>query len=128
VWSLALRRRRPVDSRDVDELAELIREGRVVMLGAIRQEILSGLRTEPQFRRLRDLLRAFDDVPVTHLDYEEAARCFNRCRQRGVQCSNTDFLMCAAALVHSLALFTIDNDFRRYAAILGLRLHQARDR
>ncbi|HUK48606.1 MAG TPA: hypothetical protein VLW06_13475 [Terriglobales bacterium] len=48
VWSLALRRRRQVlsseESRMCNALAELIREGRVLMIGSIRQELLSGMR------------------------------------------------------------------------------------
>jgi len=43
VWSLVLRRRAPENSALERELAELIREGRVVMVGAIRQELLSGV-------------------------------------------------------------------------------------
>lgn len=39
VWSLALRRAKRLDSAVSAELAELIREGRVVMLGAVRQEV-----------------------------------------------------------------------------------------
>jgi predicted nucleic acid-binding protein len=75
------------------ELRDLVAEGRVLMLGAIRQELLSGIRTAEQFKRLRERLRAFPDIPLTEADYEEAARCFNRCRSRGVQGSNTDFLV-----------------------------------
>ncbi len=68
------------------------------MLGAIRQEILSGIRAAEQFKKLRDSLRAFPDEPLQQDDYEEAASCFNRCRGKGVQGSNTDFLLCAVAL------------------------------
>ena len=49
VWSLALRRTPARTSAEAAELAELIREGRVAMIGAVRQEILSGVcvfRTE----------------------------------------------------------------------------------
>ena len=50
VWSLALRRAKRVDSTVSGELAELIGEGRVVMLGAVRQEVLSGMKIKAQFR------------------------------------------------------------------------------
>jgi len=46
VWSLALRRKARRDHAMVDELAELIREGRVMMMGPIRQELLSGIKEE----------------------------------------------------------------------------------
>ena len=124
IWSLALRRVR-TDVLVARELVELTRDGRVVIVGAVRQELLSGVRTDVQYERLRDRLRAFDDLPLDRLDYEDAARCFNRCRRKGVQGSNTDFLLCAVALRHGFALYTTDRDFDRYAGVLGVRLHVA---
>ncbi len=126
IWSLGLRRSPTRSDAFVIELSELVREGGVVVIGAIRQELLSGIKTEPQFKRVRDALRAFDDLQLDVADYEEAARCFNRCRQKGIQGSNTDFLMCAAALNREISLFTTDRDFERYSAVLGLRLHRVR--
>jgi len=126
VWSLAFRRDAPRGTPTEGELRELIGEGRVLMLGAIRQELLSGIRTAEQFKKLRDRLRAFPDMPLSEADYEEAANCFNRCRSRGVQGSNTDFLMCAVALRRSAAILTTDGDFPRFARILQVKLHQPR--
>ncbi|MGV0029428.1 PIN domain nuclease [Phormidesmis priestleyi] len=91
VWSLALRRNAP-DSAIVDRLRILIAEDEVSIFGAIRQEILSGLRTPEQFRRLRDYLRAFPDLTLAQDDYETAAEFFNTCRRNGIQGSNADFL------------------------------------
>src|SRR5437588_12581376 len=106
VWSLALRRGSPQLGAEERELAELVREGRVVMAGPIRQELLSGVRGDAQFRRLSERLRAFDDLPLEHLDYEEAAVCFNRCRARGVQGGSVDFLLCALCLRRDIPIFT----------------------
>ena len=50
VWSLALRRRTPPDNPYVQEFNELIKERRVQMIGPIRQELLSGIRDEAQFK------------------------------------------------------------------------------
>ena len=126
IWSLALRRKEPRDGADEQELRELLREGRVVMMGAIRQEILSGVRTKPQFVRLRQHLRAFDDIALDHEDYEEAASCFNRCRAAGIQGGSIDFLICAVALRRKLPVFTKDRDFEKYATELPMQLHRAR--
>ena len=126
VWSLALRRDTPRQTPEETELVELIGEGRVLMLGAVRQELLSGIRGSAQFRRLRDRLRAFPDVALEEADYEDAASCFNQCRSRGVQGSNTDFLLCAAALRRSAAVFTVDDDFVHYARVLHVKLHELR--
>jgi predicted nucleic acid-binding protein len=126
VWSLALRRPAGRGSAETAELVELIREGRVAMMGAIRQEILSGVRAAEQYKKLRDRLRAFSDVPLFETDYEEAATCFNQCRARGLQGSNTDFLMCAVSMRRKLAILTTDKDFAGFARVLGFDLHQPR--
>jgi predicted nucleic acid-binding protein len=126
VWSLALRRARRVDDNVPRELAELIREGRVVVIGPVRQELLSGVKTKPQFEQLREHLRAFPDLELESTDYEEAAAFFNRCQERGVQGSNTDFLICAVAMRRNLSIFTTDNDFNHFARVLKIDLHARR--
>jgi hypothetical protein len=66
VWSLALRRKRGELSAEqtatVAAWAEAIRQKRVVLVGCVRQEVLSGLRDPVGFQRLREHLRALDDV------------------------------------------------------------------
>lgn len=126
VWSLALRRERPAGDDCVRELVELIDEQRVVMIGPVRQELLSGIRSREQFDRLRQHLQAFPDLPLTAADFETAADYFNLCRSRGIQGANTDFLLCAVAVNHDLALLTADLDFARYADHLPVRLHLTR--
>jgi len=95
VWSLALRRK-PGGLNEGEEalmraLAELIREGRVEMMGVVRQELLSGIREKERFRKLRDSLRAFEEAVLGTQDYEEAARMHNACRARGVAGSASTF-------------------------------------
>lgn len=126
VWSLALRRQRSVRSPEVEELVELIREGRATLLGPVRQELLSGVPIPEQYRTLRNYLRAFPDVELESEDYEEAAAFFNRCRSKGVQGSNTDFLICAAATRRRLGILTTDSDFKHYAKLLPIQLHAPR--
>ena len=126
VWSLALRRQRSSTAASALELAELVREGRAAMIGPIRQELLSGVRKEPQYETLRAYLRAFPDIALEPEDYEEAASFFNRCRVRGVQGSNTDFLICAVATRRRFAILTTDADFLHFAKLLPIELHSPR--
>jgi predicted nucleic acid-binding protein len=126
VWSLALRRPASQPGPETAELVELIRESRVAMMGAIRQEILSGIRVAEQYRKLRDRLRAFPDEILDQSDYEEAANCLNRCRAKGLQGSTTDFLMCAVTLRRGLAILTTDKDFEAFARVLGFDLYEPR--
>lgn len=124
VWSLALRRNTsPALPAEALSLESLIRENRVVMLGCIRQELLSGIRYPEQFDRLRDHLRAFPDLRLNSKDYEGAAQMSNQCRARGVQGSNTDYLICAAAARRNLAIFTTDQDFLHYRDVIDIRLY-----
>jgi predicted nucleic acid-binding protein len=129
VWSLALRRRPEhlsgQEQQLTQSLAELIRGGRVQMLGPIRQELLSGIREEAQHRKLRDCLRAFQEHPLEAADYEEAAHMNNRCRAQGIAGSPVDFLICAAAHRCGWAILTTDRDFQNYASVLPLRLYPA---
>ena len=66
VWSLAFRRKKGVQSLQESamlmEIKELIQQSNAVIIGAIRQEILSGITLEAQFEKLKDNLRAFDDL------------------------------------------------------------------
>lgn len=132
IWSLALRRKRevlnPGQLRLVAELSDLIEEGRVCLIGPIRQEILSGIRSEAVFELVRERLAGFDDEPIVAADYEEAARLFNVLRAGGITGSPVDLLLCAAATRRGYPLFTIDTDFTCYARHSTLQLHTARRR
>jgi len=110
----------------VEELAELVREGRVVMIGAIRQELLSGVKDAKQFATLRDHLRAFPDLVTETEDFEQAAEFYNKCRAKGIQGSSIDFLICAVAVRRELSIVTTDADFTGYGRILPIQLHEPR--
>lgn len=126
VWSLALRRRHFSQDPAFQELRELIGESRAHLIGPVRQEVLSGIRETAQYERLRDHLREFPDLPIRTVDHERAAELFNLCRSRGVQGSNTDFLLCAVADRYGMAILTTDEDFPLFARHLPVRLHAPR--
>ncbi|MES1204575.1 MAG: PIN domain-containing protein [Pseudomonadota bacterium] len=126
VWSLALRRRRSSSTAHARELAELVREGRASLLGPVRQELLSGVVVQQQYEELRGHLRAFPDIELETGDYEDAALFFNRCRAKGVQGSNTDFLVCAAAARRRMGILTVDADFAHLAKHIPIHLHSPR--
>jgi predicted nucleic acid-binding protein len=115
-----------LESTVVNEFRNLILEHRVDIIGPIRQEILSGLREIAQFERLESHLSAFPDIPLETADFIMAAKFFNTCRTKGIQGSNTDFLICAVSVQRQLAIYTTDNDFNLYAKYLPIILHEAR--
>jgi hypothetical protein len=123
VWSLALRRKnKALLSKDEQRLAavlsEAVQDGRVAIVGPIRQEVLSGIKETVQFERLRDALGAFQDEPVTTTHYEEAARLFNLCRSRGVECGAIDILLCAVASRERWSILTNDGGLKRCMEVL----------
>jgi predicted nucleic acid-binding protein len=123
IWSLGLRRKSlPENAATISALAVLIKDGRVAIIGPIRQEILSGIKEGVHFDHLRENLRGFPDSEVTSADYEEAASFFNRCRAKGIQGSNTDFLICAVAVRNEYPIFTKDADFSHFAKVLPITL------
>jgi predicted nucleic acid-binding protein len=128
IWSLALCRKNadlnPREQRFTQALRELIQDGRAQLVGPVRQELLSGLREEASFKKLRDQLRAFEQVSSDFSDYEEAAQLNNHCRARGIAGSAIGFLICAAALRRGWQDFTTDPDFLRYSAVFPLRLYK----
>jgi predicted nucleic acid-binding protein len=130
VWSLALRRKlEDLSASDrvlIDDLTELIKEGRARILGPVRQEILSGIRNADQYEKLRLALRSFRDEPIETSDYEAAAKAGNACRSKGIAVSTIDLLICAVALSRRWSIFTTDPDFKNYAKVLPITLYSPR--
>ncbi|RJP56171.1 MAG: PIN domain nuclease [Deltaproteobacteria bacterium] len=125
VWSLALRRDKNDSTVPVQELRHMIHDHRVQMIGPIRQEILSGIRSESQFKKLRKHLESFPDLPILTEDYVTAAQFFNHCRSKGIQGSNTDFLICAVAFRNKFSIYTTDKDFELFSKHMQIVLHEA---
>ena len=117
-WSLLLRRGNPDSLNSEDQLMlatlkDAVRDGRIAMLGPIRQEVLSGVRESAQFERLRQALSAFPDELIETADYEEAGRLFNHCRSQGVECGSIDILLCAVAARAQWTFLTNDKGIQR---------------
>ena len=127
VWSLALRRKteslNATEKFIVAELSELVREGRARLIGLVRQELLSGIKTTEQYEKLRLHLRSFPDEPIDTSDYEEAAKAGNRCRGKGIIVSIVDILICVVAIKREWAIFTTDPDFANYVKVLAISIH-----
>ena len=124
IWSYALRTPNPEYQAEIDEITALIRDQRALIIGPIRQEILSGYSDLKKFKKLKDKLSYFENTPIIDSDYESAAELCNMCRKKGVQGSHVDFLICAVAIRLDVPVFTSDKDFSHYRRIVSLKLHQ----
>jgi predicted nucleic acid-binding protein len=127
VWSLAFRR----DPHKLGEqekiffetLKDLLVQGRASMLGAVRQEVLSGIPSLDKFKRIETVLSVIEDHPIETIDHIQAADFFNRCRAKGIQGTLVDLLICAVAHRHDYPILATDKDFTHYAKVLPIRLH-----
>ena len=128
VWSIGFRR--GAQDLNADEvrlkstLGELADEGRALLIGPVRQELLSGLREQAQFNRMLRILQPFPDADIRTDDYESAARMSNLCSSHGVANTSVDMLICAVAVASGVPILTTDRDFLRYVRVLPIQLFQ----
>ena len=122
IWSYALRTKNNEYQTEVDALTSLIRDQRALIIGPIRQEILSGYSDLRKYRIIRQKLSYFVNTPILDPDYELAAEFSNKCRKKGVQGSHIDFLICAVANRIDIPIFTNDEDFKHYQNIISNKL------
>ena len=123
IWSHALRSKKPEFEAQVKSLETLIADQRVLIIGAIRQEVLSGYSDLNKFETLKTRLSYFENTPILDEDYITAAKFYNKCRQKGVQGSHIDLLICAVAVRLNIPILTSDKDFGFYQQHLPIKLY-----
>jgi len=122
IWSYALRSKHKGYEKHIAEFENLILDQRVLLLGPIRQEVLSGYSDKKKFGMLEEKLKYFENTPIIDEDYVTAAIFSNKCRSKGVQGSHTDFLICSVASRLGSLIFTTDKDFLHYKNNLPIKL------
>jgi predicted nucleic acid-binding protein len=123
IWSQVLRHKNHNQELE-NKLKDLIKDGRVIIIGPIRQELLSGITNESQFEALKEHLSSFGDIPITSDYFVKAAEFSNICRKKGVQGSTTDFLICSVSYFENAEIFTNDLDFKNYKNYLPIKLFE----
>ena len=123
VWSSVLRRDKIANKEIEKKLIELILNNDALIIGPIRQEILSGYSDPKKFKKLKDRLDAFPNLEIIDEDYVVAAEYSNECRKNGIQGGHIDFLICAVASRNKIPIFTCDNDFQQYSKIIKIELY-----
>jgi predicted nucleic acid-binding protein len=126
VWSEAFRKKGR-SSKSVTTLRNLITNGEVVMIGPIRQEVLSGIKNFTQYEQTKNSLRAFPSHIIEESIFEMAASCFNLCRSKGIQGSHTDFLICACSIKWKTSILSKNKDFVHYAKHIPIELYQSNE-
>lgn len=124
ILSLAFRRRRRTGNPpSVGVLREMIAaDVPLAVPGIVAQELLSGVRTDEQFRTIEKGLAGFPVLLAAERHHIRAARIINSCRSKGIACSTVDALIAALTTEEGGRLFTADADFRRIASCCELEL------
>ncbi|VAW36118.1 hypothetical protein MNBD_GAMMA01-220 [hydrothermal vent metagenome] len=122
IWSNAFRSKKPKYAGHVNTLIDLISSNKVLILGVIKQEILSGYSELSKFNQLKNKLNPFENTQILDEDYIQAAQFSNTCRSRGIQGSTVDFFICAVAFRLNVAIFTTDKDFYHYQKHIPIKL------
>lgn len=126
VWSEAFRKKSGRNSLFCNELELLVQESRVQMIGPIRMEILCGLKDAQVFERIENSLRAFPDRVLDSEVFVLASKFFNLCRSKGIQGSNTDFIICACSVLWKSPILSKDKDYGHYRKLLPIEQAEPR--
>ena len=124
IWSYAFRSQNNNHQNEINQLISLIEDQRTILIGPIRQEILSGYSDLEKFQKIKEKLSYFENTVIEDSDYELAAESSNKCRMSGIQGSHIDFLICAVAIRLDCQIFTTDKDFDYYQKILPIKLYK----
>jgi predicted nucleic acid-binding protein len=127
IWSKYFRRKyHEQNSGIINEVAKLIENQNIVVIGPVKQELLSGISNKNIFNKLRTKMRAFIDFKIKSADYELAAEYYNNCMKKGIQGSAIDFLLCSISVRNKFKIYTEDGDFKLYQKYLPIKLYKAK--
>jgi len=128
IWSKAYRRKKNSNENQavLKELYDILDMEEEILIGPVRQELLSGISNKDVFDDLAIKLDGFNNYEVQLADHDLAAEFFNICTSNGIQGSQTDYVICAVAHRYNSEIFTQDNDFNNYKKYLPIKLHKGK--
>jgi hypothetical protein len=123
VWSQALRRDSPSQSREVVRLKDALQGGEAVFTtGPILQELLQGFSGPKTRNRIIETFAALPSITPDRKDHIEAAALRNSLRRKGIQTGTIDALLAQLCLRRGLHMLSIDADFAYMARPIPLLL------
>jgi predicted nucleic acid-binding protein len=117
------------DQSHVVELQRLVdQDCGVAITDVILTEILQGLRTDSDVRRVEDRLQPFPVLRLVSLaDYRRAASLYRDARRRGQTIRKTvDCLIAAVCVRENVPLLHNDRDFDHLSQVTALMIHPVR--
>ena len=113
------------DNPETEYLRQAIIDGRPVLVhGLVLAEVLQGLPSDADARRVGALMAAFPAPPELDMDsYRNAAALYRACRARGTTPRSTiDCLLAQICLVLNVPILSRDRDFELIARVAPLKL------
>jgi predicted nucleic acid-binding protein len=108
-----------VDRRDTRLVHQFLSAGTAVLPPVVVTEVLS----QPGLpEKVAALVSALEILPITDGFWERAGRTRARVIAKGRRARLADTLIAQACLDHDIPLITHNADFKRFAALVGLRL------
>ncbi len=108
-WIQALRPGGPERARR--EVARLVAEDRAAVAGIILLELLSGVKTAKEYRRLKEDLEALVQLAITEHTWQDASRLAFDLRRKGITVPATDVLVMTVSMANACALIHADQHF-----------------
>ncbi len=123
VWSLALRRDGPDETREVKALREAL-DGAdsVVTTGLVLQELLQGFSGPKAKEAIIERFGALPLIQPDRQDHVAAAEVRNACRRGGVQIGTIDALLVQLCGRYDMTLLSSDKDFANAVRHVPFRL------
>jgi len=118
-WVLALKKAADPDVKK--RIEALLAENRVVIVPLICLELLGGVKSPAEFKRLKSRLEALHTIPLAKAEWEEAASLAFELRRRGKTIPYADIVIAAVAILHNLTLLHADRHFGIIAREINLK-------
>ena len=119
VWIFALRKDPVIQIKD--RIDSLLKEDTVVTTGIIKLEILTGAKSEKEYRRLKRRFDALESLKTDDELWRGACEHGFKLRHRGLSVPSTDVLIASCALQAGAVLLHADAHFDLMEKPLGLQ-------
>jgi hypothetical protein len=119
-WILALRKSfAPALKERIDHV---LRDDEVFITGLIVLELLGGVKTELEYKRLKIRLEALDSIGTDDALWQNACELAFHLRRKGVTVPHTDILIAACAIHAKATLIHADKHFDSIARHSSLKV------
>lgn len=107
----------------VAQRLDVLLEAEIATCQPVRMEVLAGARDDVHLQGLRRTLARAVVLPMSDLDYDDAAALYRTCRRGGLTVRKLlGCLIAATAIRHDVPVLHADADFTALAAATPLRV------